>query len=236
MVHKTSLYHCYFGNASDQIYKEAHCTSANAPLSLNPVFASVFTSLNLTDLAFLNQTHSNQGMIIDTYYPAFDRDGDFLITHEKNIGIGVVAADCVPLIFYDTKKHVIAIAHAGWRGTIEGICVQLIELMQMRYETDVLHLEVLFGPSALACCYQISADFVGKIPEMYRKQVIIAGSDERLFLDIPLLNQLQIQGLGVPSRAFNRDNQKCTLCDHRFFSHRRQKQKAGRQMTVVSLR
>ena len=52
---------------------------------------------------------------------------DALITNEPNVCIGVSTADCVPVIMYDAEHKAIAVAHAGWRGTVENIMRKTVE-------------------------------------------------------------------------------------------------------------
>ncbi len=273
IIYNNQRFTIYFGDQTDQIYKAAHCVPASAPLLLHERFKPIVHNLALKNICFLNQTHSTQGFLVNDQIPAFDIDGDFLITTKKNLGIGVMAADCLPIAIYDMQHHVAAIVHAGWRGSIAGVAPAAIMKMQEMYNSHTQDLQLFFGPSALPCCYEVKQDFcavarstiglqdggagspfVVSVP-VRRSLLAKAGSnhankslnidfvnkalfsrDNKWYLDVPLLNSLQLQKLGIPASAIDTSYNFCTMCDDRFFSHRRQGENAGRQMTVIALR
>ena len=234
-IHRTPFFLIYFGNTQDNIKKAVHCVASSMPLSLNEHFKPVVNELELAHVAFLNQTHRIRGTVVDSLIPAFTHEGDFLITVHKQIGIGVMTADCLPIAFYDKKNKVAAIAHAGWRGTVAGIAQETVIRMGKEYGTQAAHLEVFFGPSARSCCYQVDDAFVKNLKMEYQDR-IIAFRKGQAYFDMPGLNILQLQELGISVQAISTAYNFCTICDHRFFSHRRQAENAGRQMTVIVLK
>ena len=118
----------YFGNANDNVkvqgdYDEKSFLSLQQKISRNlsvPLF-------------FLKQTHSNDVYILKNTIKKpldlFRYEGDAIITQEKNIGIGVVTADCLPIILHDKKNNVIAVIHSGWRGLVKKIITATITKM-----------------------------------------------------------------------------------------------------------
>lgn len=234
MIIKNDCYTIYFGNSKDNISKQIDCVPQETPLKEHNKFTPIIDHLAIQDLAFLNQTHSIDGMVIDQEIPAFDKDGDYLITNKKNIGLGVMTADCLPIIFYDAKNHIAAAAHAGWRGTVAGVAGQTIKAMQQKYGTTLQDLHVFFGPSAKKCCYIVDEPFVKNIKE-YALQVINRTSNGAITFDLPGLNAVQLQKAGI-KKQINTDYNFCTICDHQFFSYRRQAEQAGRQMSIIALK
>lgn len=216
MLYKARSFHCYFGNARDNIYKEVHCNPGNAPLMANAQFQSVTKILGLKELIFLNQTHSTDGFIVDAYYPAFDWDGDFLITDKSSIGIGVITADCVPIILYDLKNHAAAIVHAGWKGTVNSICAKVLYAMDYYYATNPADLQVIIGPSAGVCCYEVQPAFIDACP-ISLPEMVLCERDKRWYFDVVGLNLMQLYEAGIPKEAVTRDYNACTICDERFF-------------------
>ncbi len=234
MIIKNNFYTIYFGNSKDNISKQIDCVPQNIPLKEHHTFTSIFKELNLQDIAFLNQTHSIDGMVIDQLIPAFDQEGDYLITDKKSIGIGVMTADCLPIIFYDTKNHVAAVAHAGWRGTVAGIATQTINALEKNFKTSMNDLEIYFGPSAKNCCYIVDEQFVKNIKD-FSLQVIKRNQNGAIVFDLPGLSALQLKHAGLKNQI-NTDYNFCTICDYRFFSYRRQAEQSGRQMTIIALK
>ena len=230
MPYKTPTFSLYFGDEKDAISKKDHCIATAQPLINHAVFKPIADRLEIQQLALLNQTHSVDGFIVKDIIPAFNIDGDYLITQQKNIGLGVMTADCLPIVFYDTKNCA-AIAHAGWRGSIGQIAVCTIKKMQEE-GSQIADIQVFLGPSAKVCCYEVNADFVKNIP--FREHVIVE-RNSKLHFDLPGLNIMQLKNCGIKREAINTEYNFCTICNHRFFSYRRQGENAGRQMTVIAL-
>ena len=235
MIYRSPQFCIYFGDARDNISKEIDCVPQNSPLFCHPKFSPIIQQCNVTNLIFLNQTHSASGLIVeDSPITPFSIDGDYLITAQKNIGIGIMSADCLPIIFYDSKNQVIAAAHAGWKGTIAGIAPQTIHAMQEKFGTSVTDLEIFFGPSAKVCCYTVGKDFMDTIEKRLHEQIFKQESDY-FYFDLPKLNSMLLQECGVDSGQINQVYNFCTMCNHQFFSYRRSGKAAGRQMTIVWL-
>lgn len=234
MIIKNDCYTIYFGNSKDNISKSIDCVPQKNPLKEHNKFSFIINDLNLDQLAFLNQTHSIDGMVIDQIIPAFDKEGDYLITDKKSIGIGVMTADCLPIVFYDEKSHVAAVAHAGWRGTVAGVAVQTLKHMQKVFDTDINSTQIFFGPSAKKCCYIVDEPFVKNIKED-ALSVIERKNNSALCFDLPGLSALQLKKAGYRGEI-NTDYNLCTICDDQFFSYRRQAEQAGRQMSIIVLR
>lgn len=237
LLHNSPLFRIYFGNAQDKIFLN------NLPQS-NILNTQPFSKLNklmqVKRAIFLRQVHGSSGLVVThdnvSALAPFAVDGDFLITNEPLVGLGVLAGDCLPIIFYDNHKKIVAIAHAGWKGSVQGIATKTIQCMQETFGTNLENLRIFFGPSAKVCCYQVSDDFVQHLEEYpFAEQVIQKHSDARYYFDLPGFNRLQLESIGVKKEAFCFDYNICTICDEKFWSARRQGEQAGRQMTVVSL-
>ena len=128
LAHKTKKLHIYFGDALDGISKELHCKSTNAKLVDITPFKTVAQKINIPRLSALNQVHSTDGLqVINTDF-SFNSEGDYLLTNQINVGLGVLTADCVPLIVYDAKNNAVGIAHAGWRGSVVGIAIRMLSI------------------------------------------------------------------------------------------------------------
>ncbi len=79
--------------------------------------------------------------------------GDGLITENSTLVLGAVAADCMPIYFFDSKNKVFGIVHSGWKGT--GIIAEAVGILQSRWGTAMDDLTVVLGPSAGVCCYEV---------------------------------------------------------------------------------
>lgn len=238
LLHKTDTFQIYFGSAQDSISKQRDCIPASAPLLLHPKFKPIADRLTLKKMAFLNQVHGTKGMFINNEAPAFDSDGDFLITVQKNVGIGIMAADCLPIVFYDSKKQAAAIAHAGWRGSVAGIAHKVVKAMGQEIGTQPADLQIFFGPAAKQCCYIVDSKFADNLAKSFAPNgnySFLSKRSNSLYFNLPEFNVLQLEKAGVLREQINCDYNFCTICDLRFFSHRRQGEQAGRQMSMIVL-
>lgn len=235
MLHTTPSFTIYFGDAVDKLYQADYLNLPPIPILEHPSFAHLKKQMPLEDLMFLRQVHGIAGMrAVEPLPRPFAVEGDYLITNNK-IAVGVMTADCLPIVFYDPKNHAAAIAHAGWRGSVADIGRVTLQVMNKEFGTHPESVEIFFGPSIKQCCYQVSPEFASNLQGSGLEHQVMRMQNADLFFDLPQFNELQLIKAGVQPAAINRDYNLCTACDHRFFSYRRQVQAAGRQMTVIGL-
>lgn len=196
-------------------------------------------SLGLTGLVILHQTHGIDGRFISKEEKIsgthiFEYDGDFLVSDDRNIGIGVLTADCLPVIFYDPEKQVIAVAHAGWRGAVAGVELQALAMMQKQAGSDIKNIQIFFGPAACRCCYQIKEDFLVHLAPYSWWQECVENRDGVLFFDLVLFNRRQLESAGIRQENIDQMSSVCTICDTNYHSFRRDGT-VGRQISAVWL-
>ena len=194
-------------------------------------------SQNIKTLIVVDQSHGTDGLIITSLeqahaYKPYSCTADFIITNVPEIGLGIATADCLPIIFFDSKKNVLAVAHAGWQGTVAGIAVKVVCVMQEHFGTRLEDLQIFFGPCATVENYEVAADFGEKI-ELFPQTFI--HKNNKHFFNIPLYNQLLLESIGVPKTAFIGDYCQCTIANKNFCSYRRDKNNQ-RQMTIAYLK
>ncbi len=240
LIHSNPLFQIYFGDAQDQLNPAYYLDLPDEPILTLESFAHLKKTMRLQELMFARQTHGIHGIVIDsttqfTVKP-FKNESDFLITDLANVGIGVMTADCLPIVLHDKVNGVVAIAHAGWKGTVAGIAVKTVERMQKMYGTRGENLTVFFGPSAKPCCYQVDKNFKQNLDGFaHPDKVLFERSDGNLYFDLALLNRIELEAIGVRKDAFHLEYNMCTICTESFCSFRRDGQRAYRQMTIVSL-
>lgn len=237
-IHKADHFALYFGGVQDQLMPAWYLNLPEASLlEIDPF--SKLKIFGLHDLMFLHQTHSDEGLTVNQdslrTCRSFKVGGDYLITNMKQVGIGVMTADCLPILFYDSGSKSVAAIHAGWRGSVAGIAVKALERMQEAYGAHPKDVTVFFGPSARVCCYEVSRGFENNLAgfSWMDKQQVLVERDNKLFFNVPLFNQLQLEAAGVTNAAISTEYNLCTMCDRSFYSSRRDN--SGRQMTVIWL-
>lgn len=182
------------------------------------------TELGADRILFPNQTHSDNVEFVDERNEYPNTDG--LILTNSNDAVYLRFADCTPLIFYDTVQKIVAVTHAGWRGTAQKIGVKTIEKMQSN-PTNVI---ALIGPAISMCCYEVS--------EEVRDTLLATVKDtEGLFInrnvDLKRINAQQLKEIGVQQIDIC---PYCTSCDNDlFYSYRKENGTDKRHIAVAKL-
>lgn len=112
-----------------------------------------------THLLTLNQTHSAICVIVDSPYDSHMAPAaDALATKTKGLVLGVLTADCVPVLLEDKAAGVVAAAHAGWKGAFAGIIESTIKSM-IELGADPQNIAACLGASIAACSYEVENEF-----------------------------------------------------------------------------
>ena len=190
-----------------------------------------FTTRDEFDLAVLgsrvispNQTHSSNVEIVDKRIEYPNTDG--LILTNQNDAVFLRFADCTPLIFYDTKKKIGAVSHAGWRGTAAKIGPKTIEKM----ESNPRDIIALIGPAISVCCYEVGEDVKEKLLDTVKSK---DGLYNGMNVDLKLINARQLEEIGVNKIDIC---PYCTSCNNDlFYSYRKENGTRNRHLAVLKL-
>lgn len=160
---------------------------------------------------------------------------DGLITDQKGIFLGVNMADCLPLLFYDSKKKLIGIAHAGWKGVLARIAQKAVEKMKTldSYPRDII---VGIGPHIGGCCYTPPQERIEKFRQVFGNLPGMIYQDKKgihLDLAVPIVIQLIKSGIKKENIEIALT---CTSCQNNvFFSYRRENKRKtyGEMLGVI---
>jgi YfiH family protein len=162
-------------------------------------------------------------------------EADGMITGENDIYLGVLTADCVPLLIIAPKQRLAAAVHAGWRGTLAGIAEKTVRLFKDQNNIAAADLEVALGPSIGVCCFEVKDDVAAPLMKKWGKLTTpsIAVKDGKSFVNLRRLNRDILRAAGVPGKQLHEIGP-CTSCAHdEFYSYRGQGGETGRQISVV---
>jgi polyphenol oxidase len=212
-------------------------------------------------LVTVRQIHSDLIHRVDRV-PDHPLAGDGLITDRPGLVLAVLAADCLPVIVADKKRHAIGVFHAGWRGTVKRIVEKGVGEMRKHFSSDPRDLVAAIGPGVQQCCYtvgeevrsQFEAQFAygaklfrevkesDPVREKYPLLFLTArapGHSElpvKLFLDLVEANRRQLLDAGVPAKNIDA-SAPCTACHtDLLFSHRAEKGITGRLMGAAGIK
>jgi len=181
-------------------------------------------------------TESERGRGKDSREHAF-QETDGLITQVPNLLLTSYYADCVPLYFYSPDIDAVAVAHAGWKGTVGQIGRSVVEkLAGLGAQRD--QIRVAIGPSIGPCCYEVDE----RVMEPLRRALDYRESLERVSinhvpgkwqLDLKKANRELLIQAGVQPEYILVSSW-CTSCDRDYFySHRRDQGKTGRMVAWI---
>ncbi|DAB32179.1 MAG TPA: hypothetical protein CFH79_05255 [Sulfurospirillum sp. UBA11407] len=177
-------------------------------------------------IIFMNQTHSSNVYVVDKNSLDVILDCDAIISNDSTLALCVVVADCNPILFYDAKKHVIGVAHAGRLGTYQSIVIKTIVKMQEVFGCAIEDLHVKIGPSIRKCCYEVGLEVVEGFFTFDKRMVkeFTCTKEGRIYLDLLSLNLEQLKSLHVKENQIE-ISPVCTCCNEEYFSYRRDKTK-----------
>jgi len=220
-----SIVNYFFGTAVEQVYPQKH--------THDHIRAQVRKDLSLPFVALPRQVHGDRVWVVRDVTHVSPQ-ADAVITDQKGCGIGVLTADCLPIILYDTKKNVGGVVHAGWRGTRSGIVQKTIAALQHTFGTQVKDIRVTLGPAAGPCCYEVSAVFKNEQDTDVWRHALTLRNDT-WFFDNNAVNCAQLYEVGIVPGHIDCAYNTCTICDMRYCSYRRAGKTAGRQYSVLVL-
>lgn len=149
---------------------------------------------------------------------------DGMITNVQGICLVTLAADCVPLLFFDPVKKAIGVAHAGWKGTVIETPEAVVSAMVTEYGSDPSTIIVAIGPSAGPCCYEVGNDVINEAKKTYRNnpQVLIPTEKVgKMKFDLWEANRITLEKCGIKPQNIELACI-CTICrNDLFFSARR---------------
>ncbi len=166
-------------------------------------------------------------------------EGDGLITNQSGVCLTIFSADCIPILFFDPQKRVIAAAHAGWRGTAQGIAAQTITQMTNNYSCCPSDILAAIGPGISSCCFETHQD----VPDSLlchlgtdAAALIHPLSQEGKYrVDLKQTNRLWLLKSGLLPEHIAISNA-CTACDGAsFWSHRRAGTVRGSMAAMIQL-
>ncbi len=197
-------------------------------------------------LVFSRQTHkdyvrkvTSEDCGIGITRPIPYDDVDAHMTDESNVPLVIFSADCVPIFFYDRKHHAIALAHAGWRGTVRQIAAKTVRAMGEAYGAEAEQMICVIGPSICGKCFEIgpevAEEFVRAWPDAVTTGILKKGAGDRYLADLWEANRQALLSAGVADAHIS-VSRVCTMCrPELFFTHRGSQGQRGSNAGFIML-
>ena len=239
-----NINHCFFsrnGGFSKGIYQGLNCGKGSKDnkknVNKNLALVSKKMKINQKKLLLMHQTHSNKVIIINKKNKNSKKfNSDAIITKMKGFALGVVTADCVPIILYDIRNQIIGCIHAGWRGASSGIIENTIKKFKKLNTNNKIFASV--GPCIGKKSYEVDINFYKKFISKSKKNTIYfvkKNKNKKLFNLRKYVNDKLIK-LNVRVDHVNHDTFKEK---NKFFSYRKSQKLGendyGRCISVISM-
>lgn len=159
--------------------------------------------------------------------------GDACCSDRPGLGMSLTTADCVPIFFHDPEHRAVAVAHAGWRGTVAGVAATTLQAMQERYQTRPEAVRVGIAPAIGPCCFEVDGDVADPFEARFPGEDLITKVGTKWRINLWQANRLVLLRSGVlPEHLAVGDL--CTACrQDLFFSYRRDRGVTGRMVAAI---
>ena len=232
------------GGVSDGIYASLNCGlgSKDDPTAVveNRARALRAAGLDPKSLSTAYQVHSARAAVVhDAWDEAQRPQVDALVTKTRGKSLGILTADCVPVLFADPEAGIVGAAHAGWKGAIGGVLQETVATME-RLGADRTRIQAGIGPAIAQKSYEVGPEFpkpfTDRDPANARFFVAAPRAGHFMF-DLTGFVAAELAALGLGGVALA-GNDTCAEADD-FFSYRRtthaKEQDYGRQISLIGL-
>lgn len=245
-LHMHGIKHGFFtrqGGISKGLYHSLNVgqSSYDQPehIAQNRILIAHYFGIEEKNLVTVNQIHSCEVAVIDQSLRSKSLTADALVTTTQNLIIGVLTADCGPILFTDPQAGVIAATHAGWRGSLNGIIEKTISVME-KQGAKRQSITAVLGPCIGPCHYEVTEEFYDQFISCKSKfQKYFAKTDKKnhFYFNLWAFIMDKLQETGVHASCL----EICTYQDEqRFFSYRRtihrNEPDYGRQISAIMLK
>ena len=230
------------GGASSGIYAGLNCGSGSSDqreaVAMNRARVAAALDLPPERLLSLHQIHSAEVVVAGPEGWTDPPRADAAVTTAPDIALGILTADCAPVLFHDRRAGVIGAAHAGWRGALDGVIEATVRAMETLGASPAsIHAAV--GPTISQRAYEVGPEFLDRFraEEAGYDRFFVPGRNDRLRFDLPGFVVDKLHEAGVVQAAW------IGACTHsepdRFYSYRRTTQAGepdyGRLISAIRL-
>jgi hypothetical protein len=189
----------------------------------------------IENLVVTNHVHGTRVWTLGEPVPD-PNEFDGMVSSQPGKVLGAFAADCIPLIFADPDARVCGAAHAGWRGTVGRVAVNVVAAM-IRAGASAENIRVVLGPHIGPCCFEVGDEVVAEFSAAFPDaEGLIVDGPVKKHIDMSVAMRVQLEEVGVTPAHID-DSPPCTKCNpERFFSYRREGQAGGVHMGYIGLK
>jgi len=212
------------GGVSTGIYASLNCGGGSGDdrdrVAENRARAAAMLGVARDALATNHQVHGVAVTTVARPVAGAPARADALVTKERGVALGILTADCVPVLFADPGAGIIGAAHAGWRGALRGVLEATVRAMTA-LGADPMRIRAGLGPGIAAASYEVGPEFPAPFlaQDPGNARFFAAAANARFRFDLPLYVRARLMALGLAAVAATGGD---TAADaQRFFSYRR---------------
>ena len=227
------------GGVSTGPYTSLNCSfSTDDPATVRENRSRVAQAMGVKpeNLLGVKQVHGVDVVTVqDVWAEGKGPNADALVCNIPGLALGIITADCAPVLFYGTSPAgtVVGAAHAGWRGAVAGILEATVAAMRA---LDATQIYAVIGPCIQQASYEVGADMRDAVLAQGRNaaRYFTAGRPGHWWFDLPGYCLARLASVEVKAESLGLDT--CAL-EHEFFSHRRRTLRGepvlGHQISVI---
>lgn len=247
ILNRDGLTHGFFtrkGGVSSGLYGSLNCGpgSADEPddVAENRRRAMDMLKIDSDHLRTLYQVHSADVVVIENREPFASRPkADAMVTKIPGMALGILTADCVPILFADEENGVIAAAHSGWKGTVSDIGRNVVETME-KLGAERSRIHVAIGPAISQESYEVGPEFPGPFLDLdpgSKRFFVPSTTPGHHMFDLKGFVHSRLERLDIAAIDML-ENDTCAE-EELFFSYRRMTKRGeadyGRQLSAIAL-
>jgi YfiH family protein len=227
------------GGVSTGAYASLNCSfTSDDPANIRENRSRVAKAMGLKPEKLLGCKQVHGSDVVTVREPWAEGDGpvaDALVSNVPGLALGVITADCAPVLFYGANDAggVAGAAHAGWRGAVAGVLEATIDAMRALGAAQIY---AVIGPCIQQPSYEVGADLRDAVLAERRSaaRFFTAGRPDHWWFDLPAYCLARLEAAGVKAESLGLDT--CAL-EQEFFSHRRRTLRGetvlGHQISVI---
>ena len=233
------------GGVSQGIYASKNCgygaiDDERRAIDENRRRVAASLGVDRANLITVYQIHSARAVCVNApFAPDKAPRADALVTNTPGLAIGILTADCAPVLFAEPKAMVIGAAHAGWQGALGGVLEQTLSEME-KLGARRERIRAAIGPAISAAAYQVGPEFWDRfMDDDETNECFFRGDDVsgKYLFDLPGYITARLEKAGIESAE---NSCLCTYSEEtRFFSYRRATHRGepdyGRQISAISI-
>jgi YfiH family protein len=191
------------------------------------------------ELVTVHQVHSADVVTVTGPIPLDQRpQADAMVTDQPNLLLGILTADCVPVLFHDPQAHIIGAAHAGWKGALAGVTDNVIMAME-KLGSDRNNIACAIGPCIAQASYEVDAGFRSRFldADTANDRFFAAGKSGHFQFDIESYVATRLRAAGIAK--IDKLGLDTYAHEDRYFSYRRSCHRGeagyGRQISLIGM-